>query len=217
MNGSVALRLLLSPIYPGSLAPEHLADLRRSGLTNDTIQYYRIRSVPPGMICQLLGFDIPAIRSACLIPFPDPRGGFMNHIRMKVFPPFQDKRGNTVKYLQPRKSGVRLFFPLTPEDALTGSRPLWLVEGEKKCLAVAQLGLPAVGFCGIEGWHLAGSSDLLPDFDRLHLHGRVIELLPDGDWRTNPNVQRGAERFARALEARGARPRLVMLPEEVAA
>jgi hypothetical protein len=96
-------------------------------------------------------------------------------------------------------------------------RPFWCVEGVKKCLAVAQLGLPAVGFEGIEGWHAKGSRDLLPDFERVPLRGRVVELLPDGDWRTNPHVRRGVERFAEALATRGARPRLVVLPAEAAA
>ncbi len=45
-----------------------------------------------------------------------------------------------------------LFFPLlTMAAALRGDAPLWLVEGEKKALAVAQLELSAIGFCGIEG------------------------------------------------------------------
>lgn len=214
MSASLAtFRLLLSPVYPGSLAPEHLADLHKSGLTDEPIRLHRIRSIPPVMISQLLGFDIPAIRSAYLIPFPDPRGGCMDHVRMKVFPSFKEK-----KYLQPRGSGVRLFFPLlTLEKVLYGDAPLWAVEGEKKALAVAQLGLPAIGFCGVQGWHLAGSRELLPDFDYIRPRGRVIELVPDGDWRTNPNVRCGAERFAEALETRGARPRLVILPQEVAA
>ena len=61
-----------------------------------------------------------------------------------------------MKYLQPRGSGARLFFTRpTLGESLEGTAPLWLVEGEKKALAVAQLGLPAVGFCGIEGWHAA--------------------------------------------------------------
>ena len=38
------------------------------------------------MIDQLLGFPAPKITSAYVIPFPDPRGGWMDHIRMKVFP-----------------------------------------------------------------------------------------------------------------------------------
>jgi hypothetical protein len=164
------------------------------------------------MVIQLLGFDAP-IRSAMLIPFPDPHGGFMHHIRLKVFPPFRNRQGNTVKYLQRRKSGVRLFFALAALDgALVGTAPLWIVEGEKKALAVAQLKLPAVGFCGVEGWHQGGSVNLLPDFDSIELRHRIVELLPDGDWRTNPNVLRAVSRFGETLEARGARVRLAVLP-----
>src|SRR5262249_42894046 len=155
------------------LAPEHLADLRHSGLTDDTIQLHRIRSVPPHMIRQLLGFDSKAIRSAMLIPFPDPRSGFMDHVRLKVFPPFSGAKNNTVKYLQPRGSAPRLFFCLaTLRDALEGDGPLWVVEGEKKALAVAQLGLPSIGICGIEGWHRAAYPQLLRDFDPLRLRDR---------------------------------------------
>jgi hypothetical protein len=214
----LCLEFLLSSCSGYGLAPDHRADLRASGLTEETIRLHRMRSVPPGLIGSLLGFDMPAIRSALLIPFPDPAGGFLDHVRMKVFPPFTDRRGQTVKYLQPRHSGARLFFALSQMDeALHGTGSLWLVEGEKKCLAVAQLGLPAAGFCGIEGWHKAGSSHLLPDFDHLRLGGRTVELLPDGDCQTNVNVRRGALRFAEALAARGARVRIVKLPAEVPA
>lgn len=210
-------RVLSATSESADLHPDHLADLRRSGLTHETIRMQRIRSVPRGMLGTLLGFNIPGIRSAMLFPFPDPRGGFMDHIRVKVFPHQEGRGGQTIKYLQPRGSGVRLYFPLaTMTEAVHGGRPVWLVEGEKKSLAVAQLGLPAVGFCGIEGWHRAGSRALIPDFDHLHLQCRVIELVPDGDWRTNPNVERGVVGLADALEARGARVRLVALPEAAA-
>jgi hypothetical protein len=96
--------------------------------------------------------------------------------------------------------------------SIVGGEPLWVVEGAKKSLAVAQLGLPAVGFEGIEGWHVGGSRELLPDFAVVPLCGRVVELVPDGDVRTNPNVERGALGFAEALQARGARVRVVILP-----
>src|SRR5262249_49854782 len=166
----------------------------------------------------LLGFPAPSVVSAYLIPFADPAGGWLDHVRLKVFPPFKDARGQTVKYLQPRGSDVRLFFPLaTLAAVLAGEAPLWCVEGEKKALAVAQLGLPAVGFCGIEGWHVAGKRTLLPEFEVIPLRGRVVELVPDGDVQTNRNVRRGAEGFALALANHGARPRLVTLPPEFAA
>lgn len=210
------LRYMLSDTSPGGLAPSHLQDLDASGLTGETIRRQRIRSVPPGMISRLTGFEIPSASSAMLIPFPDPPGDFMDHVRIKVFPTLTDRAGHSIKYLQPRHSGVRLFFPfLQMPEALRGTVPLWLVEGEKKALAVAQLGLAAVGFCGIEGWHVAGSSALLPDFGLLRLTGRVVELVPDGDCQSNPAVARGAFRLADALERRGARVRLVVLPADV--
>jgi hypothetical protein len=210
--------LLRSSLYGGNLTPEHRTDLEKSGLTPVTIRQQLIRSVPPWMISKLLGFDLSGILSALLFPFPDPHGGFMNHVRMKIFPPLIDRKGHTIKYLQPKNSGVRLFFPLvTLDEALKGAAPLWLVEGEKKSLAVAQLGLAAVGFCGIQGWHLKGMDQLIEDFKYIQLKDRIIELLPDGDWRTNSAVKRGAEGFATALSAQGARPRLVILPEVIAA
>jgi hypothetical protein len=210
----MALRFLLSPIYSCALAPEHLADLRKSGLRDDIIHGHRIMSVPPSLIRQILGFDIAPIRSAMLIPFPDPRtGASMNHVRVKIFPSLQDRRGHTIKYLGPARSEARLYFPWPSLTALDGSAPIWLVEGEKKSLAVVQLGLPAVGFSGVEGWHRRGVLDLLPDFWVIQLRGRRVELLPDGDVTTNLNVRRGIERLAAALAIAGARPRLVTLPE----
>ena len=178
---------------------EHLEDLRRSGLSDQTIRQQRFRSVPRALVKVLLDFTFEGLLSAMLLPFANPVGGFMDHIRLKVFPPLRDAKGHSVKYLQPRASGLRLFFArATLQEALHGDEPLWLVEGEKKSLAVAQLGLPAIGFCGIEGWHVAGSRDLLPDFEWVRLRRRRVELVPDGDWQTNPNVSRGAFGLAEA-------------------
>src|SRR5512132_1075574 len=90
---------LLSPAYDAStLHPEHLADLRRSGLTDEMGRAQKIRTIPPVMIDQLLGFEAPKVRHAYLIPFPDPSGGWMDHVRMKVFPAIETERG-TIKYL----------------------------------------------------------------------------------------------------------------------
>jgi hypothetical protein len=146
--------LLLSRAYDGSLAPEHLADLRKSGLTDETIAANLIRSVPPAMISRLLGRDLLGIRSAMLFPFRAPAGGFMDHVRLKIFPSLTDADGHTIKYLQPKGTAPRLYFAAAPlQEILEGAGPLWICEGEKKCLAVAQLGLPALGIVGVEGWH----------------------------------------------------------------
>jgi hypothetical protein len=208
-----ALALLVSQVYDGALAPEHRADLEKSGITDATIRAHFIRSIPPAMIDTLLGFDVSEIRSLLLFPFRSPDGGFMDHVFLKRFPPGRDRAGHTVKYLTRRGATPRLYFTQPHREAVCeGDAPLWLVEGLKQSLAVAQLGLPTVGFMGIEGWHVAGTTDLCPDFDRIPLADRIVELLPDGDWQTNPDVARGVHRLGGALRARGARPRIVVLP-----
>jgi Domain of unknown function (DUF3854) len=213
-----ALDLLLSDLYPGALAPEHLADLRKSGLTTATIETQKIRSIPPTMIPRLLGFDPKRVASAYILPFADPRGGWMPHVRVRVFPAYRDRAGRSVRYLGPRRAPPRLFFPLASLPSLGDpSTPLYVVEGCKKALSVAQLGLPAIGFEGIEAWHVAGTRALLPDFGALALAGRTVELVPDGDVQTNAHVRRGARRLADALRAAAAMPRLVRLPESIAA
>jgi len=209
------LDFLLAEIYASSdLHPEHRADLQKSGISDPTSKLQKIRTIPPHMIDQLLNFPALKVTSAYLLPFADPqRGGWMDHIRMKVFPVIATETG-TIKYLQPKRSGVRIYFPLAVLDAvLHSNEPLYVIEGEKKSLAVAQLGLPAVGLCGIEGWHAARSKDLHPDLDDVGLAGRVVKVIPDADYRTNPAVHDAVHGLARALSARGATAYLVHVPD----
>jgi hypothetical protein len=214
---NVYLQFFLSRAFDGALAPEHLADLRKSTITDETIDRQYIRSVPPAIIPRLLGFDVPpGVRSALLFPFRSPAGGFMDHVRVKIFPPRKDSEGHSVKYLQPKGSSPRVYFvSYCLQAVLDIGMPLWVVEGEKKALAVAQLGFPTVGICGVDGWHSRGSRALLPDFDAIRLEDRIVEILPDGDYQTNPDVKRAIQRFGTALAARGARPRVVLLPSEL--
>jgi Domain of unknown function (DUF3854) len=231
------LDFLLSSVYDNSpLHHEHLADLRKSGLTNETIELHKIRTVPPAMIGPLLGFGASRIRHAYLIPFPDTHGGFMDHVRMKVFSNDDamgaDVRGDQVeehrerwrynggqrKYLVRRQSTSHLYFPLpTLRRAIEDDEALWIVEGPKKALAVAQLGLPVVGIESAWGWHLKGSRELLPDFDTIMIKGRLVKVVPDPDAQGNPEIARAMHSLAEALERRGAYVQLVMLPTEVAA
>jgi hypothetical protein len=163
----------------------------------------------------LLGFQVPAaVTSLMLIPYPDPAGGYVDMMfQVKLFPALEDGDGHKMKYLQPRGSAPRLYFvrsvlPLVMEP----TRPLYIIEGAKKSIAAAQLGLAAVGFNGIQGWHVRGSRELLDDFELVPLRGRAVELVPDGDAATNPDVARGAAAFGQALIERGAEVRLVVLP-----
>jgi hypothetical protein len=213
-----ALEVLLSPLYPGALAREHWADLQKSGLTETTVSQQKIRSVPPIMIPRLVGFDPRGIRSGYLLPHMDVAGQWLDHVYIRVFPPLTTKDGHTLKYVTPKGASPRLYFcRSTLAEVGNVEAPLWLVEGAKKACAVAQLGHAAVGYAGADCWHRKGERNVLPDLDAIPLRGRLVELLPDGDYHDNPNVHRATIRFADALRARGARPRLVRLPTELAA
>jgi hypothetical protein len=209
------LRHLLSPVYDDSLAPAHRDDLAKSGITEAARRAQGIRSVPPNDFEPLLSRrSVPSgTRSMLLLPFPSPAGGWFDHFQVKLFPPHVDSKGHSVKYLQLRGSTPRLYFVRSVlPPVLAPASPLWVVEGAKKSITAAQLGLPAVGITGIEGWHARGSRRLLFDFDTVPLAGRVVKVVPDGDVQTNPAVERGTAGFAEALEQRGARVRIVLLP-----
>ena len=57
-----------------------------------------------------------------------------------------------------------------------------------------------------------GDDGATRDFAAIALRGRRVELVPDGDVRTNPAVARGVARFAEALELKGAAVRQRLLP-----
>ena len=78
-----------------------------------------------------------------------------------------------MKYLQPRGSGVRLFFPLATLSAvLTSDAPLWsLSRARRRARRGPAPGFPAVGFCGIEAMASGRYRELLSDFDAISLRG----------------------------------------------
>jgi len=193
------------------LHPQHLEDLRRSNLSDETLVRHQIFSVRPADIPALLGFDPKAVSSAYLLGPPGFPDGFF---RLKVFPSYSDHEGKLVKYLQPRASGVRLYVPVQDEQRLQDPNvPIWVCEGEKKSLCAAQLGLVAVAILGVDAWHPAGRRELLGEFDAIPLTDRVVELAIDGDIWTNLNVNRAARQFADALRLHRAHPRVVCFPE----
>ena len=53
-----------------NLAPEHLEDLRKSGLSDETIKDAKIYSVPPGEIGKKLGFNSNCLFQAIRPPNP---------------------------------------------------------------------------------------------------------------------------------------------------
>ena len=87
-----------------SLHPDHLNDLRKSGLSDEMIQVMGVYSVQPADISKMVGWNPEGVRSALAFPYP----GVEEFCRIKVFPPYEDNKGRKVKYLQRKGSGLHL-------------------------------------------------------------------------------------------------------------
>ncbi len=206
-----------------NLAPLHLADLRKSGLKEETILEHRIESVRPCDIPRLIGFNLPGLESIYRIPFPPFNDGFE---RFKLFChegyECNDDGKKRPKYIQKRGSSNRLYIPLPMFPLLADTEKiLFITEGEKKALAAVQAGLPCVAITGLWNWKRpgVGLDELIEDFDKITLRGRNVRLVPDNDWRdldrngTPKNLEKAVSRLARCLMLRGAKVEIVILPE----
>src|SRR4029453_8906071 len=123
---------------------DHLADLRASGLTDETIRQAGGHLILPRD--KKLFFSarkgVPSsIETALCFPY---QGG--EFARIKLFPALE-----TMKYSQPAKTSARLYIPFTVNGG-----PLYVCEGEKKTLAAHQAGMNAVGIGGLWNWLTKG-------------------------------------------------------------
>jgi hypothetical protein len=157
------------------LCPEHLADLQKSGLSDDTIRGCGFYSVSGFRVRELLGWDTAKKDSLgdCLaIPYRDAEG---NPIPLldKDGRPVLSKNGEPLHYtrLKPGKprtpkgkkepckyesrigAPVLPYFPPCTLAALKDpSHPLLITEGEKKAAKADQEGFPCIGLAGVECW-----------------------------------------------------------------
>ena len=195
---------------PPSMHPDHLSDLRRSGLSDETIQYAGIQSVPPGQINRTLGFNVQGLTSMYRIPYDK------TFARYRCF--YEDGKIGP-KYLQKKGSGNRLYISKDVEPILQDQLiPLYITEGEKKTLKACQEGIHCIGLSGLWNWS-NGGGELIDDFKRIRLYGRFIYIVPDNDWLKpnkngyKKNLSQAVYRLAHRLMEHGANVKIVMLPE----
>ena len=103
-----------------NLHPDHLTDLRKSGLSDETIKASGIASVPPRDIRKRLGYDPPSLKSMYEIPYGD---GFSRYRC------FYLEGNDGPKYLQSKDSGNRLYLPpLTASILSDPTKTLYFTE-----------------------------------------------------------------------------------------
>jgi hypothetical protein len=212
----------------GQLDPDHLADLKKSGLHGDTIRaagLYTERDAQK--IRTLLNWKGPSPKflGPCLIfPYMHPDGSRNGYARLKPSKPRQDKKANKpIKYEAPKGSGNRIYIPPGTLAALADpAAELLVTEGEKKSLAADQSGRPCIGIPGVWSWVKGrppndktpiDQREMIPDFDGIAWTGRLVTIVFDSDAADNENIQWAEWHLAQALQKRGAVVKVARIPK----
>jgi Domain of unknown function (DUF3854) len=165
------------------LHPDHLADLRKSGLSDSTITACGFAAVRPHDI------TITGVETAYALPYFQLDGTSNCFSRWRLFPPQKTEHG-TRKYHQPEGSDPHLYLPPLRDwkaIAADASVPVVIVEGEKKAAALCQAGTAAIGIGGCWAWRQKLDQThrlMLPLFDQFVWKNRTVEIVSDSDaWR----------------------------------
>lgn len=211
-----------------TLSDEHREQLRGSGLTDDTILAAGLYTVTSHEeIAALLG-RTRALPSppALAIPLYIPGGAspYAYRVRADVPRRSRDKTGREtkVKYDQPQGAiGVLVYYPplATKRAAWANTEePLYFTEGEKKAIALDQLGYACVGLTGVWNYSAKGNKHALHDrlTSVIRLEGRRCCLVWDADSHDprKPEILMAARRLVRLLLAAGASQVLFTTPPE---
>jgi hypothetical protein len=190
--------------------PDHLTDLRRSGLSDETIQTAGINTIPPKDISKRLGYNPQGLTSMYEIPYGE---GFFRYRC------FYEEGKTGPKYLQKKDSGNRLYIPPFAASILADTtKPIYFTEGEKKALKACQEGLACIGLSGLWNWKDKGKG-LISDFDKIAMEDRTVYLIPDNDYKKpnkhgyKKNLEQAVNDLAEALIERGATVSIVELPD----
>jgi putative DNA primase/helicase len=189
---------------------EDLANLRASGLTDETIRDNELRTEQdPAILAAIL--NRRAIFDCCLgglvIPYRNLAGEVNCFARVRPHIP-RVRDGEPIKYEQPVGEPLRAYYPKASLTKLRdGESPVYVAEGEKKTLALSQLGLAAVGIGGVWCWKKKGTEQLIDGLAAVGWRNRVAFIVFDYDKKpeTRHQTAGAARRLARALRKAGAK------------
>ncbi len=200
-----------------SLAPKHRAELHASGLTDETIEGAGIYTASNGEIAKLLGWQPKHCDWGAGIVYPFADG----YSRVKLdFP--RSCEGKPIKYESPKSAPNRAYFPPGFRDAVPQADTIVITEGEKKALAVSQLGVPCIGLVGVWGWQekrlrtdtgkAYGERKLIADMKQIQWLGRNVVIVFDSDAASNSLVRLAEARLSASLTEKGAVVRVARIP-----
>jgi hypothetical protein len=198
-----------------ALAQEHIDDLRASTLTDETIAAARLQGCEPRKLLKI-GQRFNKVVSAVEFRYFHPDGSPNGFYRLKLFPPVDDGNGHLIRYWQEPGTSPHIYFPpqvhwhdVFPDP----KRPVVVTEGEKKALALAQIGLAALGIGGLWNWMVKHEHRrfVSPELELLVWQGRSVELCPDNDVWDREELLRAVFALGMQLTRRGANVQVVRI------
>lgn len=213
------------------LLPQHLADLKKSGIDEAAALEYGFSSLSDHRrVAQILVWDQRAERYAKLlgpcmvIRYFDAQGKITSHTRLKPDIPKKYKDGRSAKYLGPKGKPNQIYFPKGISTALTQpTTSLLITEGEKKALCAQLHGYACIGLAGVECWskpqkqdpsgNKSGERELHQALAGISWKDRCVYIVFDSDRSHKPAVRQAESRLAQALQDVGAVVRVVQLPD----
>jgi len=196
------------------LHPDHYEDLKKSGLSDETIEKAGIITVPPRDIHKELGFKHDGIESVLKFSYSG-NNGFARY--KVIYSP--DAKGKKPKYIQQKGTQNHLYIPSSTRPNLNNTNiPLYITEGEKKALKGCQEGLCCIGLSGLWNW-TNGERELIRDLNVINFTGREVKIVPDNDWLTpnkhgyDKNLREAVYSLAFRLREQGAKVSIVSLPQ----
>jgi P4 family phage/plasmid primase-like protien len=178
---------------PVALTDEHAAYLSRRGITDPQIIAER------GYHSVLGGLAMP------VHALPD---GTTVTVETRWDIPRGEK-----KFTRPAGAGnVLNVLPSAIARVLDPEEPLWVVEGATRADALAQRGQAATSIMGCWGWK--SGEGVITDFHELpRAGGRTLIFGVDGDFTTNPDVNRAVRDFSQRMKSRGYNVSVVTMPD----
>ena len=214
-------------------AANHLADLRKSGLSDEQIAACGFCTIHnPSNIANVLKWSqADRLGSCLLLPYRRGDGSLISVAEFaRIKPdsprtgkPKNGKPGKAIKYESPKGSSARLYFPpQTCVKLADVTIPLLVTEGEKKSAKADQEGFACIGLGGVDVWSKKrakgpdgkklGKRELIDDFNSVALSGREVFIVFDSDLVEKPSVQWAEWNLAQVLIERGAIVKVVRLP-----
>ncbi len=192
----------------GQFFDAHAQDLTASGITLETAKEAGLFSAEGLEVAKKLNFSLPQDMTCLMFPYANGDGFF----RAKLFPPLAGKN-STMRYAQPKASGVHLYIPPSVQGELKNpATAIMITEGEKKALKACQEGFACLGIGGLWNWIHDGQP--IPDLDGIAWADRSVVIVPDSDVWARPNLIQAVYALGAELENRGARVDVLLLPQD---